>query len=225
MREHRAFLKVVIILMLVTLTSTASHVNAGNYDRGAAVSYADTWAHTRNSNYPNYGSGCGCNDCTNYISQVLHNGGYPLRTGNWDENSIFEWWYRKRFGLWWQNSKTWSAADWLNTYVHQYQAAEFEIRSWPTDLEAGDFYLMDLYNNDDPDQPPDGKPDHGRVIVGYGLTSTNQGDYTDGCGNNKPIPPQTDTLLANQHCVDRWHVAWDYEIPGSVGRWSIHVKW
>lgn len=208
----------------VSLVLVVNQISTGSYNRTGAVNYANTWAHGRNGSYPNYGSGCGCNNCTNYISQVLHNGGYPLRTGNWNKNSIYEWWYRKV--LWWyENSKTWSAADWLNMYIAQYQATEFKYRSWPTQLQSGDFFLIDLRDNDNPSGPPDGKPDHGRVIVGYGYTSTNQADYTDGCGTNYPVPSQTYTLLINQHCVDRWHVAWDYRLPGSIGRWSIHVKW
>ena len=191
-----------------------------SYDRIGAVNYADMWAHDRNSNYPNFGTGCGCNDCTNYVSQSLHNGGIPLRTGNWDENSVFEWWYKKT--LWWyDNSKTWSATDWFNTYLFQYPD-EFEFRSWPTELEAGDFFLMDL-RGAEPEDPPDGIPDHARFVVGYGWSSVNQQDYTDGCGANLIIPPTTYGLLVNQHCVDRKHVAWDYMIEG-IGLWPFHVK-
>ncbi|PIO47003.1 MAG: hypothetical protein CMR00_12740, partial [[Chlorobium] sp. 445] len=79
--------KVIISIVFATFTLLALIVHqtsAGSYNRTAAVSYADSWAHGRNGSYPNYGSGCGCNDCTNYISQVLHNRGYPLRTGNWE---------------------------------------------------------------------------------------------------------------------------------------------
>jgi hypothetical protein len=208
-----------IISGFLLLVST---VEAGSYNRAAAVTYADTWAHGRNSAYPSFGSGCNCNDCTNYISQVLHNGGYPLRTGNWNKESIYEWWYRKV--LWWyETSNTWSAADWLMMYAAQY--TEFEFRSSPTELERGDFFLVDLRDNNNPSGPPDGKPDHGRVIVGYGYTSTNQADYTNGCGVNYPIPSQVYTLLINQHCVDRWHVKWDYRLPANIRYWAIHVRW
>ena len=79
--------------------------------------------------------------------------------------------------LWWyETSNTWSAADWLMMYAAQY--TEFEFRSNPTNLERGDFFLVDLRDNNNPSGPPDGKPDHGRVIVGYGYTSTNQADYS-----------------------------------------------
>jgi hypothetical protein len=110
-------------------------------------------------------------------------------------------------------------------YVAQYQVSEFEYRSWPTQLERGDFFLIDLRNNENPSGPPDGKPDHGRVIVGYGYTSINQVDYTDGCGNNYPVPPSTYTLLINQHCVDLGGRRIIKKKTGSIGRWSIHIKW
>lgn len=156
------------------------------------------------------------------MSQVLYEGDYPLRTGNWDPDNVLEWWYKKV--LWWyENSKTWSATDWFNTYLFQY-GGEFEYRSWPTELEEGDFFPMDL-RGPNPSDPPDGVPDHVRVVVGYGYTSSDQIDYTDGCGGNNSIPPTTYTLLINQHCVDRKHVAWNYNLPDSIGRWPFHVTY
>ena len=204
-------------------TATSTPVNGYTYDRTAAIAYADQWAHEpRNTNYPLSGeTGCNCNDCTNYISQVLHNGGYPLRSGNWNENSVFEWWYRDGILFQPDYSKTWSVTDWLNTYFAQYPN-EFDVVSSVSTLEGGDVILLDLRNNDTNAPIPDGKPDHGRVIVGYGYTSTNQDDYTDGCGNNLSVPASEYVLLANQHCTDRWHVVWNYNIQ-DVPRWYIHV--
>jgi hypothetical protein len=87
-------------------------------------------------------------------------------------------------------------------------------------LPLGDFIAIDTGS---------GIPDHTRVIVGSGNTSTNQSDYTDGCGINKPIPVQKYTVLGDQHCIDRWHVAWDYNLilPNGqpMNRWYIHVTW
>lgn len=206
-----------------TKTPTPTPTSNYTYNRTSAVTYANTWAHGRNSNFPSYGTECQCNDCTNYLSQVLYSGGYPLRTGNWDPNSIFEWWYRPVL-LWFENSHTWSVTEDFNIYVNQYPS-EFDTGVLPSQLERGDFLLMDLRNNDNPDiLIPDGRPDHGRVVIGYGYTSTNQNDYTNGCGENLTVPPSTYTLLANQHCTDRWHVAWDYNLPGNANLWPIHVK-
>ncbi|HMR99739.1 MAG TPA: amidase domain-containing protein [Anaerolineales bacterium] len=206
-----------------TPATTSTPVNGYIYNRVAAVSYANTWAHEpRNTTYPlSNETGCNCNDCTNYISQVLHNGGYPLRTGNFDENSYYEWWYRDPSQYFVSYSTTWSAANWFNVYISLYPN-EFDTMSTVTALQEGDFILLDLRNNDTNAPFPDGKPDHGRVVVGYGNTSVNQSDYTDGCGNNSAIPSSEYTLLVNQHCTDRWHVAWDYNIE-DVPRWYIHV--
>lgn len=101
----------IVVCVLLTMIFSASPTRAGSYNRTDAANYADNWAHGRNSSYKNYGSGCSnCNDCTNYVSQALYAGGYPMRTGNWNTDSYFEWWFRTVL-LIKQNSKTWSATD------------------------------------------------------------------------------------------------------------------
>ena len=212
-----------------TNTPVPTATNSYTYNRTAAVSYADTWAHERNNVFPNYGTTCGCDDCTNYISQVLYNGDYPLRPGNWDANDEFQWWYRADDNdpSTDENSKTWSATDWFKSYIEHYddEFSEFVVNPNPPVPQGGDFILLDLRNNIFPlILIPDGLPDHGRALVGYGYTSTDQRDYTNGCGNNDIIPDSALTLLANQHCTDRWHVAWDYNIDFNIqGFWYIHI--
>lgn len=205
-----------------------------SYNRAAAVAYADEWAHDRNDDYPLANeNGCFCNDCTNYISQVLHEGGYPLRTGNWDENSLFEWWFRDGSLFQPDYSKTWSVTDWFYNYTKIYNT-EFEEKADVFELMTGDFILLDLQNNDDPDDPsPDGKPDHGRVIVGEGYPSEYEIDYIsqdkDIFGkchttiNPVPTPPGIPVLLINQHCIDRWHVVWNYNLTSGDRKFYIHV--
>jgi hypothetical protein len=212
-----------------TITPTSTPANNYVYHRETAVSYADLWAHDRNSVFPNYGTSCGCNDCTNYISQAIYNGGYPLRYGDWNSSDEFQWWYRADDNnpSTDENSKTWSAADWLKSYVEHYddEYYEFVVNPDPPIPQGGDFILLDLRNNVVPAiLVPDGLPDHGRFLVGYGLTSTDQRDYTDGCGGNNDIPVSEFTLVANQHCTDRWHVKWDYNIDfDRYGVWYIHI--
>jgi hypothetical protein len=77
----------------------------------------------------------------------------------------------------------------------------------------------------------DGLPDHIRVIVGNGWTSTDVIDYYTKCdanGNPAPTPtaapPSVFDLLIDQHCIDRRHVVWDYGIDGNANKWYIHVK-
>jgi hypothetical protein len=125
------------------------------------------------------------------------------------------------------NSKTWSVTDWFMAYAAQYDD-EFVINPNPPIPQAGDFILMDLLNNNAASLglvwPPDGIPDHARSLVGYGLTSIDPQDYTNGCGTPEPIPTQEYFLLANQHCVDRKHVRWDYNLDPNINNvWYIHV--
>jgi hypothetical protein len=212
--------------LTATATATATPTNSYTYNRTAAVAYADQWAHEpRNTNYPlSDETGCNCNDCTNYVSQVMHNGGYPLRTGIGDENSPFEWWYRDPAPFQPDYSLTWAVTDWLNVYFAQYPS-EFDVNPQSA-LEGGDLIILDLHGAS-PDDFPDGVPDHVRVVVGYGDISQNQNDYTRGgcAGADYPVPTANPTpiLLINQHCVDRWHVAWDYRLFGDENIWYIHV--
>lgn len=232
-----------------TFTPTSTPTNTPTptliYDRTIAVDYADDWAHDRNIEYPMANEiSCGCNDCTNYLSQVLHEGGYPLETGNWDENNPEEWWYRNDTYLQTDHSKTWSATDWFFMYVFFYSHhLEFTVinadpESNPVpdpepELEAGDFILLDMRNNNNANDPtPDGKPDHARIVVGRGDISQNAEDYISLDKNDLgicvstilPTPPATETLLINQHCIDRKHVAWDYNVPSHTGKVYIHVN-
>jgi hypothetical protein len=114
--------------------------------------------------------------------------------------------------------------DWLNVYFAQYPS-EFDVNPQSA-LEGGDLIILDLHGAS-PDDFPDGVPDHVRVVVGYGDISQNQNDYTRGgcAGADYPVPTANPTpiLLINQHCVDRWHVAWDYRLFGDENIWYIHV--
>jgi len=213
--------------------STAVSTNNYTYDRGLAVSYADDWAHYRNVAYPLADEiGCGCNDCTNYISQVLHEGGYPLRSSeNWNVQDLYQWWFRED-ALFNDYSNTWSVTNSFYEYTKIYRT-EFDTNAAFSDLQAGDFILLDLLNNNNPEDPtPDGKPDHGRVIVGEGNISQDEIDYIgmvdhsfycETVINPVPTPDGTPVLLIDQHCIDRRHVAWDYNLDPRTRKYYIHV--
>lgn len=214
-RLRKAKHLVVFVALALTLFIT-SGVLASSYDRSAGVAWIDAHAHDRPSDYPNYGTGTGrdCNDCTNYVNQMLDKGGFPQRTGTNDNYHRYA--YKS---IIWQVSRTWYNTANFNVYITKYKNTEFVYRSSTTLLIKGDFYLMDTRNNIDPNLPPDGKPDHARAIVGKGWTSTNPIDYDSGL-----VPPRQWTMLASQHCTDRWHVAWDYNVPSDMKRWNVHVK-
>lgn len=189
MRRHM----LLVALLLLVVTAGALQVNAGNYNRNGAVAYADRWAHDHNPDYPNREPA----DCTNYVSQVLHNGGLPLIVG-WDD--IWHWYYVGTIFT----SNTWANADHLNQHASQFQGDRFEFRN-PPNLEPGDFFLMDL---------PDDRvgPDHARVFVGWGRIE--EGDEIG-----------TNNWLANQHSVDRKRVRWNLNIPAGTPLWGWHVVW
>lgn len=115
-----------LMIIIVVSTTLTTSVNAASYNRTTAVTYADTWAKSRNSNYPNYGTGTNCNDCTNYISQVLNQGGVPQISGSDDEWHWYTW--RNIFGTWY-GSKSWAATDWLNRHASQFQSTRVTIQA------------------------------------------------------------------------------------------------
>jgi len=190
----------IVVALLASLFLISSGVHAGSYNRDAARDYANAWWDNRNQSYPDYGDFDGCTDCTNYVSQVLHEGGYPLNEGS---NDIWHWYYYKRpWYEWkyseneWEGSKTWKFTNKLNEYASQYQGNHFVFQH-PSTLTTGDFFVMDLATN-----PFEG-PDHTRVIVGV----------------ENGVPK------ANQHCVDRHNVDWNHNVPGNTPVWGWHVVW
>ena len=130
---------------------------------------------------------------------------------------------------------TWRNVEDFKKHAEAYPN-EFDVSSKTTDpnlpanITAGDFILLDLGNNDTGINIPDNRPDHVRVIVGEGWTSTSVIDYYDECVNSTPAPTPTAVptsvfkMLIDQHCVDRYHVGWNYGIAENANKWYIHVK-
>jgi hypothetical protein len=141
-------------LIAMLLLTGSGQVSAGSYQRWAAVRYADTWTchnctpEPYNSAY-NYYPGL---DCTNYVSQVLHAGGYPYRGCCWMYWNLGYWYHAGT------DSQTWTGAPHINRYFSNYPA-EFVYRGWPTELIKCDIFLSDF-------PPLDDIPDHAAVIVG-----------------------------------------------------------
>lgn len=174
------------------------------YDRANAANYANYWAHDRNPIFPNYGTYLGCNDCTNYLSQMLMAGGHTQLIVHGD--TAFDWWYYCDDFSVCSNSKTWSATDWMNIYATN-NGNRFAIPSgWVDTLSEGDFFLLDL-----PTSPQHGIPNHARLVVGWGYPEE---------GDNFNMW----SLLVNQHCTDRKKVRWDYNLPDGTLIWLWHAK-
>lgn len=73
--------------------TNSSNTNSG-YDRYAAADYAETWATKANPAYANYGSNSDGGDCTNFVSQALHEGGGMAFNGTkgYNRNTV-DWYY------------------------------------------------------------------------------------------------------------------------------------
>jgi cell wall-associated NlpC family hydrolase len=95
-----------VALCLVVASHTLS------YSGSAAAAYADTWALSNNPNYPNYGD-----DCTNFVSQALHAGGYPFHGTNGSTTNYHNWFMSNTLG-WWNYSHTWTVAPDLLNFLY-----------------------------------------------------------------------------------------------------------
>ena len=194
-------LATMILAFSILFGSGTVVANAGSYNRGQAVAYADQWAHGRNPAYVDLSP----NDCTNFISQAMNAGGLPqIGGGNKDD---WAWWYSQTPTRGWSNS--WSSAPDLNQHASNYQGTRFTY-STPGNQGSGDFLLMSLNGT--------GLPSHGRVIVGWG-SSQEQVDP-----NTSP-PLGTWGLLADQHTTDRKRVIWNDGIPPGTPLWAWVVSW
>jgi len=120
----------------------------GRYDRVRAYKYAELWWNSFNPAYQNMKG----NDCTNYISQVLHAGGIPMvNTGN--KNS--GWWYRAGKAPSW--SYSWTVAHSLRLALTKLMKAR-EVND-PRQLKVGDVICYDWDG--------DGRWQHNTVVVDF----------------------------------------------------------
>ncbi|WP_017754104.1 amidase domain-containing protein [Calidifontibacillus oryziterrae] len=116
-----------------------------HYDRRRAVQYAERWWNSYNPKYKKF-----TDDCTNYISQCLHEGGIPM-TGFGNRNR--GWWYS---GNSW--SYSWTVAHAFRWYL---SGAKQGIRavevSSAKELMLGDVICYDFEG--------DGRWNHNTIVV------------------------------------------------------------
>jgi hypothetical protein len=131
------------------------------YDADDAVDYAKKWTRngyvTRNPDYDWYD---GMNDCTNFVSQVLHDssaGGISyVRTDvpGWDYKSEKNWYYSD-----WKPSWTWGGAH--NLYYHlMNQSSNVRRLYYWRYVEEGDIIQFDM------------EPDDGTFHIGHSVVVT-----------------------------------------------------
>lgn len=120
------------------------------YDRTLAVRYAQRWWNDHNPAYVNMGV-----DCTNYVSQVLHAGLFPMiGTGNKGSG----WWYQAGTHASW--SYSWAVANALARFAASPQNHfRAKLVERPQDLVAGDTIAYDWKGT--------GSFGHNTVVVGH----------------------------------------------------------
>lgn len=105
------------------------------YDRYAAWDYARNWWYRRNTAvYNDYGSNPG-DDCTNFVSQCIHNGGAPMdNTGSWQWYSL-----NKSDSVAWVNV----VAIW-NYLVNNTWTGPYGVAAWVDSVDVGDLLQLDF---------------------------------------------------------------------------------
>ena len=153
------------------------------FNGATAAAYADSWATSRNGNYPSFS-----NDCTNFTSQALHDssgGGYPFRYSPHPE------WWVERVLFWWNYTHSWSVvpdnwnflmADYPGGWDWGYQDTSKNTNG----ALKGDILFYDWDGN--------GTLDHTSIEVAY-----------SGCD---PANPSWCGDLVDQHTNDRFHAIW-----------------
>lgn len=117
------------------------------YDRLKAVQYAERWWNDFNPAYKKFEV-----DCTNYISQCLHQGGAPMRG------------YPNRSNGWWMQNDNWSFS-WsvANAMRWHIPGSKFGLRGREVDhaqkLKLGDVICYDFEG--------DGRFDHTTIVTGH----------------------------------------------------------
>ena len=114
------------------------------YNREKAVAYSNTWWNQRNPKYPSF-----ANDCTNFISQCLFEGGFTQKFSQYRHEG---WWLIPNHSNW---SFSWSVAHSLRWYLILSKRG-IETNS-VDDLSVGDIIFYDFNG--------DGKFQHSTIIV------------------------------------------------------------
>ncbi len=147
-----------------------------SHNRSLSVNYANYWIYGRNCNYP-------CNfsqDCTNYVSQALYEGGMPFDTDSFTHWRV----YGDLFGNWsW--TVTWSVADefvrWLR-YDSPIRGQLIQAYDWNSSTSLptpsnynSQFYLADVVALD---FDSDGIIDHLGIVAQLSGIEPNSGLIT-----------------------------------------------
>lgn len=187
---------IVTSLSATLLMSAIFPMTALAYNGNAAASYADQWWYNYNSNYPVFSE-----DCTNFVSQALHAGGFSFvgDDGNSNDND-YHWWingpyYNPPFYYpTWIYTRSWSVADDLRTFlILDIPGGSLEWEG-PCDTQSTPGTSYD--SNGDVvfyDWNSDGIWDHAAIRVARGYDVNYSNLYGD---------------LVDEHTTNRYHVLW-----------------
>lgn len=147
------------IFLCATINCYADSARYSKYNPNLAVEYANKWAKSQNSQYPNYAKNLlDGGNCTNFVSQALHTGGWQYTNSRNDKDAGT--WYvsydkkTKKF----RNSQTWSTASgFYNRIVNYKYEKSAQVLTDMYSLKKGDIvFLVD--NN---------KAYHTMIVTGY----------------------------------------------------------
>jgi hypothetical protein len=192
--KKKSVLRLIVFACVMTFFSP----NLYAFNSTSAVQYADTWALSRNSNYPSFSS-----DCTNYVSQIMEAGGIAeIKSGS-------NQWYCDPGTLWGFNYTTsWSVAN--------------DCKNWI--INAGKGYLTATWDwnpNTSNPQPVDNSANlgGGKEVIFYDWDSNGTIDHAAFCvatGDSSDGKGYGD--LIDQHTTDRKRVKWHLKDYNSA--WS-----
>lgn len=132
--------------------SLPSDESIHTYTRNGAVAYARQWALSRNPNYFDFGQPGYGGDCTNFVSQAIHEGSSAQMVGantyGWYYNSVSDY------------ASAWTGVSYLYDFITQYWV-------WPAGPEGCDVAQYQAYEGDliQYDWENDSEWDHSVIIV------------------------------------------------------------
>ncbi len=99
-----------LLAVLVALAAAIMPISAAAYDGNAAANHADDYATRQDTAYPTFPE-----DCTNFVSQNLHVGGYPYRNFRANTFDDHNWWWDFQSQT---NTNSWSAVTDFRTFIY-----------------------------------------------------------------------------------------------------------
>lgn len=205
--ENKRGLAIFILTIMLTVSplfannAYAIGTNSGTYNANNAKAYANTWSMVYNTNQYHTVS----NDCTNFISQCLRAGGWPLANTALLRSNVYAWYNGSS-----SNSHTWDAAhnlwQFICTNSNPSRGSNTGVvyngntsTAYPSYVSYGDVFFYDWEN--------DGNMNHSSMYVENGTDVGVSGRYT-GSGYTG--------ALVDCHNNDRYKAIWSLSYYNSM---------